>query len=198
MNESDNFTVAAPTRHETRIKRSIFIGSLSGAKDRDAAEAQLDVIRREFYNATHNCFGYRIDEDIYRYSDDGEPNGTAGKPIFSMLEKYRLEQSVLVVTRFYGGIKLGTGGLLRAYSQCAEETIQKGKIKKFVHYHFFQIHYPYNLTRQIHYILGKHQAEITNSDFETEVTSEIKVPERNAPQLKEELENSGSGQIKRK
>ena len=169
MNEPENFTVANPTRHELRIKRSIFIGSLSAAKTRKSAEARINAICREFHDATHNCFGYRVDENTFRYSDDGEPSGTAGKPIFSMLEKYQLLQSVLIVTRYYGGIKLGTGGLMRAYSRCAEETIQKGKLKKFVQYHFFKIHYPYNLTRQIHYILAKHMGTIESSEFETGV-----------------------------
>ncbi len=196
MNEPENFTVASPTRHELRVKRSLFIGSLSAAKGQSAIEDQLNAIRREFYDATHNCFAYRIDKNTFRYSDDGEPSGTAGKPILSMLEKYELLQSLLVVTRYYGGVKLGTGGLLRAYSQCAEETIQKGKIKEFVQYHYFKIHYPYNLTRQVHYILSKYNGAIESSEFETDVRSEIKVADRNSRLLKAELMQSGAGQIK--
>ena len=195
MEEKEYFTLVKPTRHETRIKRSVFIGSLCGAADRTSAEEKLAGIRSEFYDATHNCFAYRIDENDFRFSDDGEPSGTAGMPILKMLDKYSLLQSLLVVTRYFGGIKLGTGGLARAYSQCAEETLQNSRLKKFIRYQRMTLQYPYNFTRQVHYIISTHEGLIDDSDFDSDVTSHIRIPYFTREAFEKEMLRAGTGQI---
>lgn len=195
MEEKEYFTLIEPTRHETRIKRSVFIGSLSPAADRTSAEENLAEIRSEFHDATHNCFAYRIDEGDFRFSDDGEPSGTAGMPILKMLEKYNLLQSLLVVTRYFGGIKLGTGGLARAYSRCAEETVQNSRLKKLTRYRRLTLQYPYNFTRQVHYIISKHEGLVDNSEFGSGVISHIRVPLHTREAFEEELRRAGTGQI---
>lgn len=195
MTAKEHFIISGPHRHELKIKRSVFIGSISPVAGRDEAETFLETIRGQFHDATHNCFAYRIDEAEFRFSDDGEPSGTAGKPILAMIDKYSLLQVALVVTRYYGGIKLGTGGLIRAYSQCAEETVQKCKLKKFVRYHFLKIQYPYNLTRQIHYVTAKHQGIIDTSTFDTAVSSVVKIPAQQQQAFERELLQTGEGQV---
>jgi uncharacterized YigZ family protein len=196
MEDKEYYTLTKPTCHEMRIKRSVFIGSLSPAADRAAAEENLAEIRSEFHDATHNCFAYRIDEDDFRFSDDGEPSGTAGMPILKMLDKYNLLQSLLVVTRYFGGIKLGTGGLARAYSQCAEETVQHSRLKKFIRYQQMTLQYPYNFTRQVHYIISKYEGLIDDSEFGSEVKSYIRIPFHSREAFQEELRRAGTGQIK--
>ncbi len=195
MADSDLYTIHRAVNSELRIKRSRFIGTLQPVETRDKAEKIIADFRDKYHDATHNCFGYRIDENDYRYSDDGEPSGTAGKPILSMLEKYQLVRCILVVTRYFGGVKLGTGGLIRAYSQCAEETIQKARLKKFVQYQLLKIHYPYNLTRTIHYYASKYNAVIDAADFGADVTANIRIPNENSELFEQELLKISNGQV---
>lgn len=196
MENTDYFTIAQPARQETRVQRSRFIGSLSPAPHREAAESGLERIRREFHDATHHCYAYRIDANEFRYSDGGEPSGTAGLPILKVLDKYCLLQSLLVVTRYFGGIKLGPGGLSRAYSQCAEETIQKSSLQKLIQYCAMTVQYPYGATRQIHYLVDKYGGEVDSSEFAAEVISRLKIPSRNQPEFERELLQAGAGQVK--
>ncbi|MCB9067898.1 MAG: YigZ family protein [Calditrichia bacterium] len=193
--EIENFIITQPVFHELRIKRSVFLGSLLPAETRDIAEEVIATLRSKYHDATHNCFAYRIDADEWRYSDDGEPSGTAGKPILAMLEKYQLVQCVLVVTRHFGGIKLGTGGLIRAYSQCAEETIQISPREKLVRYQIYSLQYAYHFSRNIHYLVSKFNGEWVDSQFTEVVRSIIRVPEETAQSFADEVLSAGNGQI---
>ena len=94
----------------------------------------LESIRNKYSTATHNCFAFRIDKNTYRLSDDGEPAGSAGRPIYTILEKKKLLQTICVVTRYFGGIKLGIGGLVRAYSQACEECLNMTKFSEIILY----------------------------------------------------------------
>lgn len=120
------YTIESPVRAEIKVKGSRFIASASPATDRDAAMAFLRQVRNEFHDATHNCFAYTLGFDglEFRYSDDGEPSGTAGKPILFEIKKYKLSDSICIVTRFFGGTKLGVGGLARAYADSAGEAMK--------------------------------------------------------------------------
>jgi uncharacterized YigZ family protein len=195
MEEKEYFTVAEPVRHERRIKRSLFIGSLSRAVNAEAAETGLQEVCTDFHDATHNCYAYRVDENQFRFSDDGEPSGTAGAPILKMIDKYNLLQSLLVVTRYFGGIKLGSGGLARAYSQCAEETIQKTGLRKFIRYQPLRLQYPYNFTRQVHYIISKYAGIIDDSEFTADIISQVRIPNRYQKEFEIEIQQIGTGQI---
>lgn len=188
--------ISRSVQHKIKIQRSSFIGSVYFAADSEAAENFVEKIRKEFIKATHNCFAYRIDKNRFRFSDDGEPSGTAGKPILFLLEKYGLIQTVLVVTRFFGGIKLGRGGLLRAYSQCAEDTILNAGLKEVVPQKNILLNYPYHFSRKIENILNKYSAKIISSDFKTEVTTEVRVSQKLSGKFLEEVQNVGGNKIK--
>lgn len=134
MSEKENikdkyFTIAEKTRVEIKVKRSKFIATAVPAKSQVIAKEILGTIRTEFYDATHNCFAYRIGPEglEFRASDDGEPSGSAGKPILFSIKKYNYSDLIVVVTRYYGGRKLGVGGLARAYSEAAELALEKCK-----------------------------------------------------------------------
>ncbi len=118
-------TIAEGKRTETKIKGSKFIASVQHVRTKDEAEAFWDARRAEFYDATHNCFAYRLGSDglDFRYSDDGEPSGSAGKPMLFSINKFNLSDVAVVVTRYFGGTKLGVGGLARAYGGSAEEVL---------------------------------------------------------------------------
>ena len=128
------YTIEGQTRAEIKVKRSKFIATAVPAKSIIIAKEILGTIRTEFYDATHNCFAYRIGADglEFRASDDGEPSGSAGKPILFSIKKYDYSDLIVIVTRYYGGRKLGVGGLARAYSEAAELALEKCK-RKAVH-----------------------------------------------------------------
>ncbi len=120
-NKSSIITLAAPASHEVEIKKSRFIAR---ALRVEAPEEALGKVREiSLPDATHNCWAYRIGEE-YRFSDDGEPGGSAGRPIFAAIDGHSLDRVLVVVTRYFGGTKLGVGGLVRAYGGTAAECLR--------------------------------------------------------------------------
>ncbi|MBE2188626.1 MAG: YigZ family protein [Desulfobulbaceae bacterium] len=120
------YTVKNTVRNAIKVKSSDFIASVCPVSNIEQANNELTKIKAEFYDANHNCFAYKIGVrgDLYRYSDDGEPSGSAGKPIYFSIGKYNYTDILVVVTRFFGGTKLGVGGLVRAYSEAAESALE--------------------------------------------------------------------------
>lgn len=120
------YTISGRRRAELKVKGSRFTATVFPTKSKDEALSKLDEIRKEFYDATHNCYAYRLGFKglDFRAADDGEPSGSAGKPILFMLQKYDVSDALLVVTRYFGGVKLGVGGLSRAYSECAAMALE--------------------------------------------------------------------------
>ena len=115
------YTIAEAKSAEIKIKGSRFIADVAHVESRSGAELFLDGIRAKYFDATHHCYAFKIGHsgDIFKFSDDGEPNGSAGKPILFTFDKFGLSDAVAVVTRYFGGIKLGVGGLVRAYQEAA-------------------------------------------------------------------------------
>lgn len=146
---SDSYkTAARRSRAEIKIKRSRFIGTIEYTRSIESASGFVAEISKEFYDATHNCYAYRVGREqdiVFKSADNGEPSGTAGRPILESLEKYDLTDTTIVVTRYYGGIKLGTGGLGRAYRDAALAVVDSAGIVtryvtkrlKFVFQHSF-------------------------------------------------------------
>ena len=115
-------------------KKSKFIASIGYVENVETAEAKIREIKKKYYDAKHNCIAYRVIENgrvIEKASDDGEPSGTAGGPMLNILQKNNLCNLVVIVTRYFGGILLGTGGLVRAYSDATQKVIEKSiKVSK--------------------------------------------------------------------
>jgi uncharacterized YigZ family protein len=120
------YTVKGYGEHEIVIEKSRFIAHVSRAETEEKAQEFIQSIKKQHWNATHNCSAYLIGENdqIQKANDDGEPSGTAGVPILEVLKKKQLKDTVVVVTRYFGGIKLGAGGLIRAYSKATSEGIE--------------------------------------------------------------------------
>ena len=129
---TDNyFTIVACVQAEIKIERSRFIGTALPVLSKTVAEAEYDLLQKKYYDATHNCLAYvtGIDPDIvFRFSDDGEPSGTAGKQIHEAIQSRKLTDVLVVVTRYYGGVKLGTGGLGRAYREAANAALDQANV----------------------------------------------------------------------
>jgi uncharacterized YigZ family protein len=122
---SHYYTVKTTGEHEIVIEKSRFIAQIARAETEEEAQEFIQVIKKKHWNANHNCSAYLIGENdqIQKANDDGEPSGTAGVPILEVLKKRYLKDTVVVVTRYFGGIKLGAGGLIRAYGKSTSEGL---------------------------------------------------------------------------
>ncbi len=133
LKETDFYkTIDGKYSSKIKVKGSKFIASAAHVSTKEDAQFFIDKVSSEYYDATHNCFAYRIGYDgmEYRAGDDGEPSGSAGKPILFAIKKFELSDVIVVVTRYFGGTKLGVGGLARTYSEAAETVLDKCGIKK--------------------------------------------------------------------
>lgn len=197
MKKKIPYHILKPARHKIKIQRSTFIGSVASVAAVQEAELFIQNIRKEFYKATHNCFAYRIDRDQFRFSDDGEPSGAAGRPILTVLEKFNLEGTALVVTRFFGGVKLGAGGLRRAYAQCAEETVQQAGVKEVIPQRQMTILYPYDAADTVQHLVEKHEGTIEGRDYRADgsVEATVRMPDTHSPHCIREILSLGNKKI---
>ena len=112
-----------PGENEFTEKRSRFIGHVWPVETEEEAQGRIKEMKTKYYDARHNCWCYRIGDNVVRYGDDGEPQGTAGQPMLKVFERENVTNVVCVVTRYFGGILLGAGGLTRAYSKSAKDAL---------------------------------------------------------------------------
>lgn len=136
---------AAALDDETEIKKSVFIAHIVPVSSVEEAEEALAALRKKYRDATHNCYAYRIGRErvLERSGDDGEPAGTAGHPMLHVLQAQELTDVLGVVTRYFGGIKLGAGGLTRAYSSSLAEALKKSAILRYVPHNRYSLTIPY-------------------------------------------------------
>ncbi len=177
-------------------KGSKFFGHAYPVSTEAEAEQTLKEVRKTYYDATHNCYAWRVGtgkDELYRYSDDGEPSGTAGRPIYDMLEKHQVTNLLVVVTRYFGGTKLGTGGLVRAYSHTADITLTDAKIiTQEIGIHA-QITCTYKEHPLIMRILGTYPVINLNQAFTQSVLITLEIDEKYLPSLKRDIKNVTAG-----
>lgn len=146
MNETAGFrTVKAPSSVELVINKSRFIGQCFPISSEEEALGRLGELRKKYWDATHNCYAYSVGEkgEIARFSDDGEPGGTAGMPMMDALRGAGVTNVLCVVTRYFGGILLGTGGLVRAYSKACAEAIRAAIVVRMAPCDIIEFSVPY-------------------------------------------------------
>ena len=188
------FTVSEPVRASFTEKRSEFICYLAPVTTSDEAVDFINSVRSEHRKAKHNVYAYILRNDnISRYSDDGEPQGTAGTPVLEVLQKRGLTDVCVVVTRYFGGILLGGGGLVRAYSHAASIACDAAKIMDMRQCHRLKINADYGLYGKISYILPNFDVITVNSDFGSSVTLEILVQNELLSSLTKELTEITNG-----
>ena len=183
--------------YETKIeiKKSIFIATLIPVKSIEEVNESLKQIRKKYYDATHNCYSYILgDGNTYKYSDDGEPSQTAGIVIFNALQKNNLTNVLCVITRYFGGIKLGAGGLVRAYASSTSEVIKLASIKPIINYKKLVITFDYSYTTQILKLLN--DFEKISQEYLEKVKLEYLIPEVDLNNYKEQLISLTNGNIK--
>ncbi len=167
-------------------KKSKFIGNIFYIETEEEAESIIKEIRKKYYDARHNCYAYKIEkENISRFSDDGEPSGTAGSPMLSIIEGNGLSNVLVIVTRYFGGILLGTGGLVRAYSECTNKVIENSNIIQKQLGYEMKLYTDYKDLEKIKYYCRKNEIEITKSEYLEKVILNIELSKK----AKEELES---------
>ena len=196
MSQNEKLYITIKGRAEARFeeKKSVFIGYACHVESEEEALAFVKEIKEKHKDATHNCYGYVMKGGILcRYSDDGEPQGTAGKPILDMLVKSGVDDVCVVVTRYFGGTLLGTGGLVHAYSLGAKMAVEAAGIVQFENYVVFKVTASYSDYQKISFELEKCDAIIDSTDYADNVTVQFAVKEANADLISKRITEISSG-----
>ncbi|MCP3957984.1 MAG: YigZ family protein [bacterium] len=191
-------TITRPVRHEPpKIKGSRFIASVEQVESPEAAADFVEARREEFRDATHNCFAWRAaaDRDTMRYGDDGEPSGTAGRPILQEIDGRGLSGVVVVVTRYYGGTKLGTGGLIRAYGGTASAALDLAGVVETPVVEVLRLAFPYGFSGAVQGVLAAFELIPSRADYGAEVRQEVAVAVEEAARLERSLKDATRGRI---
>ena len=178
-------------------KKSRFIATVAPAASEEEALGFIAAMKKKYWDARHNCSAFVIGEnnELQRCSDDGEPNQTAGRPMLDVLLGEDIHNTVVVVTRYFGGTLLGTGGLVRAYSKAVSEGLKNSVIITRQNGFRLLLATDYNGIGKIQYLLGQRGLTITGSEYTDKVTIETLVPEDELMPLKEELTEGTNGRI---
>ena len=156
------FTLTSRVEHWLEVKQSLFLATACPISNIEQAMGLLEIAKQQ--PATHHCWAYKLGSN-YRFSDDGEPSGTAGRPILSAIEGQQLDAVMLIVTRWYGGINLGTGGLVRAYGGSAAECIRLAERKPLLVWREVKLLCDFSLTGSVHMLLQQYQATKLGESF---------------------------------
>jgi uncharacterized YigZ family protein len=193
---SDTYlSLKSRSRSEIKVVGSKFIASVQSVKNLQEAESFLKEMREEFWDASHNCYGFHIEGTDIRYSDDGEPSGTAGKPIYDQIKGKKLLYSMVVVTRYFGGTKLGTGGLIRAYGDSAKLGLEEAQIIEIIRKDKFEIKYSYDDTSVVMRILNTFSADILSTDYSNLVKIYVAVRKSESGIFSKKIFEAGNGRV---
>ncbi len=189
-------TIARPCEAKFIEKKSEFIGYLCPVQTEEQAIAFIEQIRAMHRKATHNCYAYILRENnAARHSDDGEPGGTAGVPIYEVLRKEGLTDVCCVVTRYFGGIMLGAGGLVRAYTKGAKDAVDAAQIKCMASAEELLVTVDYGLYGRLAQIFLDFDARVENEEFADNVKITLCIREESAEKLREKLIDTCNGNI---
>lgn len=189
------YTIKNKVSTEFEERKSTFIGHAKRVYTEDEAKEFIDEIKKEHSSATHNVYAYIIGENmgIQRYTDDGEPQGTAGVPILDVIKKNELTNVAIVVTRYFGGILLGKGGLVRAYSKGAAQAINEGEIVQRVEGFSYHIIIEYDILGKIQYICEQNNWHIEDSIYTEKVEIIVYCTEDMKNNINKEVVQATSG-----
>ncbi len=176
-------------------KKSRFIATVASVKTEEEAVEFIESMKKKYWNATHNCFAYVIGEnrELLRFSDDGEPGGTAGKPMLDVILGAELHNVAVVVTRYFGGTLLGTGGLVRAYSSAAQAGLAASKIITKILGIKLKITTDYTGLGKIQYILGENKIQILDSEYTDIVILHALIPSGMLEQIQADITEGTAG-----
>ncbi len=183
-------------------KKSRFIGMIASAATQEEAEAYIEKIRKKHYDARHHCFAYVTGEagtpgEIQRFSDDGEPQGTAGKPMLEVLRGYELHNTVVVVTRYFGGTLLGTGGLLRAYTKAAQDAYAAAGVVKKQSGVRMSVKCSYTASGKLTWYFANENITVLRTDYGEGVEIQLLIPDGEVEKVRNQITEftDGSAEI---
>jgi len=199
MNTSARYPVPAAThRVEQEINRSRFITTIARASTTDVAVAFIRAVGEEFRDATHNCWAYLVgppgDTSRIGTSDDGEPHGTAGRPMLNALMHAGVGDVAVVVTRYYGGTKLGTGGLVRAYGGGVQQALATLPLTERIEYVFLTVVIDYSRVSVLQQLCGDFEAEVLAQEFAVNVRVDVRLPGEHADRFRAAVLDATRGQ----
>lgn len=185
----------SPVVAETEEKKSRFICWLGPAEDKAAFQQQLDAVRARYPDATHHCtalvIGNPANPEVMQSDDDGEPGGSAGRPMLELLLKQEVGNVGAIVTRYFGGTKLGVGGLMRAYRGAVGAALQSVELKPFVPVMQVSVACDFAGESRLRFLTGQHGGSCANADYRERVTVQIQLPQDQWPALRQQLVAEG-------
>ena len=182
-------SIARSGRGEIRIKGSRFIGLAQLVKDETQADRIRKQLKRQYHDAAHQPFAFRLADGLERISDDGEPHGTSGSSILLEIQRADLYDVQIVVVRYFGGTKLGKGGLARAFSECARMTLEKAGSKKTMNHGFLQLVLTPEEVNLARAIISKFGAEVISLSYDVKAHLHVAVPQSRMETCRAALEN---------
>ena len=188
-------TPGGPGEAELVEKRSRFIGQVWPVESEDEARARIEETKKKHYDARHNCWCFRLKAGTERYGDDGEPQGTAGQPMLNVFQAGGVTDLVCVVTRYFGGVLLGAGGLVRAYSAAAKAALDAAGLQRMAEWQSFALDCPYSLYERVKRLLESSEAVIERSDFGASVAIEALLRADLAPEFQKNLSELTAGAV---
>ena len=180
---------------ELTEKRSRFLGHVRPVETEDEARAFIAEMKKKYYDARHNCWCYLIRGGPERYSDDGEPQGTAGIPMLEVFRREGVTNAVCVVTRYFGGVLLGTGGLLRAYTQSAKDALDAAGISVVRRWLEARVPCPYAMLERLKLETAGFGGAVSDVEYGAQVTLSVLLPEERAEEFRARVFELGAGSI---
>ena len=193
MTQADDiyYMLSSPGEGLYKEKGSKFIAQAFTVMGEDEAKAAIAAIRKKYYDARHHCFAYMIgpDKKAFRASDDGEPSGTAGKPILNQILSKDVTNVCVVVTRYFGGIKLGTSGLINAYKTAARDALDNAMVVEKTINEFYSLEFAYPLMNEVMRIMKEEGLEQLNPRFELDCHLEFSTRKNDASRIFDKFSN---------
>ncbi len=178
-------------------KKSRFIATVRKCESEEEATAFIEEMKKKYWDARHNCSAFVLGSrgEVTRCSDDGEPGGTAGRPMLEVLTGEGIRNIAVVVTRYFGGVLLGTGGLVRAYTQAVKEGLKNCTLGRMRYGHEIRVTTDYNGIGKILYLLGNTGIEPSSSEYTDRVTLRLIVPAEDAEKLQKDMVEATGGRV---
>jgi len=190
MFDDEYKTIKGPIEGSYKEKGSKFIALARPVCTLEETSAELEKIRKSYHDARHHCYAYRLgyDKSVYRINDDGEPSGTAGKPIFGQIQSFDLTNILIVVVRYFGGTKLGVGGLIRAYKTATREALENATISTKVVKDMYQVKFDYPQMNDVMRIMKDENLEQTAQDFGLDCKIQFTVRKKDSNRIYEKFD----------
>jgi uncharacterized YigZ family protein len=200
LGQDQYYQVKSRARYEENVKGSRFIATVNPVSTEAEAGEFIEEIKKEFHDATHNCYAWKVGigrSQRYRYYDNGEPSGTAGLPVLKSIDARGISNVCIVVTRYFGGTKLGTGGLMRAYGKMATDLLRTCEIERRFFTESLVFEAEFDFVNVVHNIINSFEAELKGTEYgENIVTFTVDVKASQQAAFKTKLTDGTNGQVR--